>query len=163
HPVAAQLQDAVAAQRLTPAEATQAWSLYRAGRPSSAPATEQAASKVVLASAKAGQLSANARQALWGLEASAGQRQLLDGRQVVPGPRVEVRLYSGAWWPHQLGTWAWLGAAAAQPKTQAATLTAWWAQASLLLTPGPGGTIEAPTLNPFASTKTGWTSAMTQA
>src|SRR5262249_4397354 len=47
--------------------------------------------------------------------------------------------------------------------TKPATLTAWWAQASLLLIPGPGGTVEAPTLNPFASTKTGWTSAMTQA
>jgi hypothetical protein len=163
HPVQAQLQDAAAAQRLTPAEAAQAWALYRAGRPQSAPATQQAASKVVLASAKAGQLNANARQALWGLEASAGQRQTLQGRQVVPGTHVEVRLYSGAWWPHQLGTWAWLGAAAGDPKTKPATLAAWWAQASSLLTPGPDGTVQAATLNPFASTQTGWTSAMTQA
>jgi len=163
HPVQSQLKDAVTAQRLTQAEAAQAWAFYRAGRLSSAPATERAASDVALASAKAHQLSINARQALWGLEASAGQRQLVQGRQVVPGTRIEVRLYTGAWWPHQLGTWAWLGAAAADPKTKPATLAAWWAQASLLLIPGADDTVQAPTLNPFASKKTGWTSAMTQA
>jgi D-glucuronyl C5-epimerase C-terminus len=163
HPVAAQLQDAVAAQRLTPAEAAQVWSLYGEGRAPSANGTERAASDVTLRSARAGQLGLNAHQALWGLQASAGQRQVLQGRQVVPGTRIEVRLYSGAWWPHQLGTWAWLGAAASDPKTKPATLQSWWAQASLLLTPGSGGTIQAATLNPFASKQTGWTSAMTQA
>ncbi len=163
HPVQGQLQDAVTAQRLLPAEAAQAWSLYRAGRAASATATERAASDVVLRSARAGQLGVDARQALWGLQASAGQRQLLQGRQVVPGTRIEVRLYSGAWWPHQLGTWAWLGAAAGDPKTKSATLQAWWVQASQLLTPGPGDTVQAATLNPFRSKQTGWTSAMTQA
>ncbi len=163
HPVAAQLQDAVAAQRLTPAEAAQVWSLYGEGRAPSANGTERAASDVTLRSARAGQLSLNARQALWGLQASSGQRQVLQGRQVVPGTRIEVRLYSGAWWPHQLGTWAWLGAAADDPKTKAATLQSWWAQASALLTPAAGDTVQAATLNPFRSRQTGWTSAMTQA
>ncbi len=163
HPVLVQFQGAVAAQQITSAEATQAWSLYRAGRKPTAPATLRAASDATVSSARERQLGAHARQALWGLQASSGQRQLLQGRQVVPGTRIEVRLYSGAWWPHQLGTWAWLGSAANDPKTKPATLATWLTQAAALLTSGPDDTVQAVTLMPFRSEHTGWTSAMTQA